>query len=177
MAETHPDQHHQTAIESDADEVCSTNTGISVAEPSTMALDEFKRDVKQWMELDNVIKQFKTMAKEKVKSQKVLTERIMAFMSMYRIEDLNTREGKLRYKVTKVKPPAPRHPVIKERLETIFKDDPEMCKSIMQQVFPETLSGGAQTSGTAPTSTVAAGVQFKPKLKRLKGTRKVVTLN
>jgi hypothetical protein len=156
-------QHQQPQLHNyieDEEDIAST-TSLGIVEPSNIALDEFKRDVKLWIELDNSIKQLKKMAKEKVKLQKGLTENIMTFMGKYRIEDLNTKEGKLRYKMIKVKPPAPRQPVIKERLQSVLKDDPELCKSVMDQVFPE--------NETKPNEA--------PKLKRLKGTRKALNVS
>jgi hypothetical protein len=140
---------------------------IVATAPTNSALEDFRRDVKIWMDLDNTVKKLKTMAKEKVKTQRDLTAKIIAFMSKYNIEDLNTRDGKLRYKVKRVKPPAPRQVVIKERLEACLKGNPDLCKHVIQRVFVEDAAADESSKVT---------LIEKPCLKRLKGTRKSMTV-
>ncbi len=150
-----------TSVATEQDEV------IVATAPTNSALEDFRRDVKIWMDLDNTIKKLKAMAKEKVKTQKDLTARIIAFMAKYNIEDLNTRDGKLRYKIKRVKPPAPRQFVIKERLEACLKGNPDLCKHVIQRVFVE------DTAAEEPSK---VPLIEKPCLKRLKGTRKSMTV-
>jgi hypothetical protein len=99
-------------------------------------LDEFKKQVKLWMELDNHIKAMMVSIKEKRNVQHALTEKITAFMNHYNIEDLNTREGKLRYKVVRVKPPL-RKQGIKEKLSEYFGNDPNMKEKVLSAVFDD----------------------------------------
>ena len=105
-----------------------------VEAPGGMTLDEFKHQVKMWMEIDNQIKAAAALIKEKRKVQNVLTEKVLSFMTRYNIEDLNTRDGKLRYKVTRSKPSV-RQKQIKERISDCFKDDPDTAERVMKQVF------------------------------------------
>lgn len=158
----------ETETEADDGESQSTESTATVAvvAPTNSALEEFKKDVKIWMDLDNAVKKLKAMAKDKVKTQKQLTEKIMAFMAKYNIEDLNTRDGKLRYKIRQVKAPAPRRNIIKERLEVCLKGNPDLYRHVMQNVFKE----DCVTSGDKPP------VVQKPCLKRLKGSRKSMTV-
>ena len=102
--------------------------------PNNMLLDEFKHQVKLWMELDNHVKRLTHMAKEKRTMQRELTDKILAFMARYNIEDLNTRDGKLRYKMVKVRPSV-RQQTIKDRLANYFHDDPDLAQNVLKNVF------------------------------------------
>ena len=181
MDESSDEDDHRdnsSVISENEQEGAQDSSVIVSAAPTNNALEEFRKDVKIWMDLDNAIKKLKSMAKEKVKTQKELTSRIIAFMARYNIEDLNTRDGKLRYKVRRVKPPAPKQVVIKERLEACLKGNPDLCKHVIQRVFVEdagtsALSANADTShGGAVAPTKAPALIEKPCLKRLKGSRK-----
>jgi hypothetical protein len=101
--------------------------------PNNQALDEFKSQVRMWMDLDNEVKQLTQFVKEKKVLQKKLSESILHFMSQYNIEDLNTRDGKLRYKVSQVKPPV-KKAVVKERLLEYF-DDKTKGEQVAKQIF------------------------------------------
>ena len=117
-------------------EHASQNSAELIEAPSGMSLDEFKRHVRLWMDMDNEIKATLATVKEKKKVQGVLTEKILAFMTRYNIEDLNTRDGKLRYRVSRVKPSV-RQKQIKERLQDCFKDNPDMAAKVLSEVFKE----------------------------------------
>lgn len=122
--------------------------------PDNMSLDEFKHQVKMWIELDNQIKQMAQIIKEKKKVQSMLTEKILAFMARYNIEDLNTKDGKLRYKVTHVKPSV-KQTAIKKKLFDYFEHDTELANKVVSAVFDDT----------------AVQKIEKPALRRLKGVR------
>ena len=73
--------------------------------PSPNELEEFKNCVKIWITVDNNIKKLQATVKEQNGMKKEVSKKILSFMSRFNIEDLNTKEGKLRYKVTQVKAP------------------------------------------------------------------------
>jgi hypothetical protein len=106
-----------------------------VETPDNSTLEEFKHQVKLWMEIDNQIKKLAQISKEKKGVQKVLSEKILAFMARFNIEDLNTKEGKLRYKVTQVKPKEKKEDV-KQKLMNYFEHDRETGKKVIDAVFP-----------------------------------------
>lgn len=83
--------------------------------PSGNDLEEFKGKVRQWMEIDNTVKRLRSVIKERNNAKQELTKYILAFMGKFNIEDLNTKEGKLRYKVSTVKAPVSKQ-ALKERL-------------------------------------------------------------
>jgi predicted RNase H-like nuclease (RuvC/YqgF family) len=75
-------------------------------------LDEFKNRVKIWLQLDNEVKELtkkiKLLDNERKQRKKYidsLTPHILNFMSSNEIEELNSKEGRLRYKSSKVKEP------------------------------------------------------------------------
>lgn len=102
--------------------------------PDNIALEEFKHQVKMWMELDNQLKQQMQFIKEKKLVQKTLTQKILGFMAKYNIEDLNTREGKLRYKVTQNKPTVKKQDA-KTKLYNFFEHDKELAEKVVKSVF------------------------------------------
>ena len=83
--------------------------------PDALALQKFKTHVNNWMEMDNNIKKLQSMTRERNNIKKQLTTEILKFMNKYNIEDLNTKDGKLRYKVVQSKV-SPNQNDIKERI-------------------------------------------------------------
>lgn len=72
--------------------------------PDQESLEEFKSQVRLWVDIDNNIRKLKKTIQEENASKKNLNESILRFMVKYNIEDLNTKDGsKLRYKVNQVK--------------------------------------------------------------------------
>ena len=107
-----------------------------VETPDNADLEEFKHQVKLWIEIDNQIKKLAQITKEKRSVQRVLSDKILTFMSRYNIEDLNTKDGKLRYKVTQVKPREKKQDV-KQKLMNYFEHDKEAGKKVIEAVFQE----------------------------------------
>lgn len=86
-----------------------------------MMLDEFKENVKAWTLADNQVKRLNAASKQLKTKKKELNEKILDFMARFNIEDLNTKEGIIRYKKTFVKEPLTQK-MIKEKLNELFKD-------------------------------------------------------
>ena len=84
-------------------------------------LDEFKNNVKLWMQLDNDIKKLQNAVKDRKRLQKELTDKMEEFMRKYNIEDLNTSQGTIRFKTTYVKAPS-NQKMMKEKLKTILEE-------------------------------------------------------
>jgi hypothetical protein len=106
----------------------------AIAPPGDGVLEEFKQQVKLWMELDNQVKAMQQSIKQKREVQKSMTEKILGFMRRYNIEDLNTKDGKLRYRVVRVKKPV-RQSSIKQRLEDYFDSDITLQQKVVTAVF------------------------------------------
>lgn len=87
--------------------------------PTSGELEDFKNFVRVWMEMDDTIKKLQVILKEKKMVKQELSYKILEFMSKYNIEDLNTKDGKLRYKVTRVKVPLSQNSV-KNKIVSTF---------------------------------------------------------
>jgi hypothetical protein len=89
------------------------NNGLNIVTTNDDSeLDEFKNRVKIWLQLDNEVKELskkiKLLDNERKQRKKYinsLTPHILNFMSSNEIEELNSKEGRLRYKSSKVKVP------------------------------------------------------------------------
>jgi hypothetical protein len=136
---------------SNSQQLVSVPQETATPPPANAVLEEFKQQVKLWMELDNDVKKMQQTIRQKREVQKTLTEKILGFMRRYNIEDLNTKDGKLRYRVVRVKKPVPQSS-IKQRLEDYFDSDPGLKQKVVTAVF-----GDAQSL-----------VVEKPSLRRLK---------
>ena len=99
------DQVHCSKQSDDAESNKNKNALCQYVEmPDNDSLEEFKNQVRAWVEIDNNIKALKNAIKERNVAKKELTDRILRFMIKFNIEDLNTKDGsKLRYKVNQVK--------------------------------------------------------------------------
>lgn len=102
----------------------------------TISMDEFKTYVKKWFELDNYLKKLAMVAKEKKLEKLRISEVIMRFMSKYNIEDLNTKEGRIRCKHTCVKAPVNKK-IIQERVNDYFNHDEHKKQELLQKIFEE----------------------------------------
>lgn len=102
------DNHHQGTLR-------------TIELPDQAVLDDFKNQVRAWIEIDNSVRKLKQAIKERNNVKKQLTDKILSFMGKYNIEDLNTKDGsRLRYKVTQVKEPLTASK-IKERITENFE--------------------------------------------------------
>lgn len=73
--------------------------------PTQQEMDEFKNYVKAYIEVDNAVKKLQGAIRERNGLKKQISQKITQFMSKFNIEDLNTNDGKLKYRVSKVKVP------------------------------------------------------------------------
>lgn len=87
-----------------------------------LMLEEFKKNVQNWMLIDNQMKRLAAALKQLKVKKNDMNEKILDFMARYNIEDLNTKEGVIRYKKTFVKEPLTQK-LIKQKLQDIFKDN------------------------------------------------------
>lgn len=106
--------------------------------PSADELEDFKNCVRIWMEVDSNVKKLQTMIKERNVLKKEVTVKILSFMSRYNIEDLNTKEGKLRYKVTRVKAPLSQKD-IKEKIQETMREPGITATDLTTKVFERQL--------------------------------------
>ena len=67
--------------------------------------------------------------------KKALNEKILDFMAKYNIEDLNTKQGVIRYKKVFVKEPLSQK-IIKEKLSDLFRDDQTNYEKI-EKIFTD----------------------------------------
>ena len=96
-------------------------------------LQEFKNDVKEWIEIDTTVKRLQVAIKERKKIQTNLNSKILTFMIQNNIEDLNTKSGVIKCKSSMVKVPMGTK-VIKEKLEKTFENNPKIIDKI-NEVF------------------------------------------
>lgn len=101
-----------------------------------ISMDDFKSFVRKWFELDNYIKKLQEVIKEKRSEKIQISEVIMRFMCKHNIEDLNTKEGRIRCKSTQVKAPVSKN-VVKQRLSDIFAHDEERKQEVLQKIYDE----------------------------------------
>jgi hypothetical protein len=105
-------------------------------EQQNISLEEFREYVRKWLELDNGIKKAQEVIRERKKMRDKLSYVISAFMCKYNIEDLNTKEGRIRCKVCTVKAPVSQK-VVKQKLTDYFSNDEDRKQDILQKIYEE----------------------------------------
>ena len=98
-------------------------------------LDEFKNQVRMWWQYDTDIKRLQVAIRERRTAQNHITEKVLDFMKRHNIEDLNTKEGVLRYRTAVVKAPLSQKS-IKTRLSEFFERDPNAMNYI-KKIFED----------------------------------------
>jgi len=117
-------------------DIALDNTNTDLVETMNEALlEEFKNNVQSWMDLDNQLKRLEAASKQRKTKKKELNEKILDFMAKYNIEDLNTKQGVIRYKKVFVKEPLSQK-IIKERLSDLFRDDQTNYEKI-EKIFTD----------------------------------------
>lgn len=113
----------------------STSNALAVQE-SDPQLEDFKNKVKIWIKLDNEIKELnnkiKVLDNERKQRKKYmmnLTPHILSYMNTNEIEELNSRDGKIQYKCSMIKPPLSQRDV-KSKLYNTFADQHEELDKI-----------------------------------------------
>ena len=101
-----------------------------------ISLEEFRDYVRKWLELDNNIKKAQEVIKERKKVRDKLSTVISAFMCKYNIEDLNTKEGRIRCKVSTVKAPV-NQKVVKQKITDYFGNDEHKKQDILTKIYEE----------------------------------------
>jgi hypothetical protein len=82
---------------------------------------EFKRDVKEWITLDDDILTLQNAIKERRKKKNEITPKIINYMDKNEINDLNTNSGKLKFSKSLQTKPLNKQFLI-SRLGDFFKD-------------------------------------------------------
>lgn len=82
-----------------------------------ITLEDFKKLVVKYFEIDNYIVRLKVLLKEKKDQKNELSKIIAEFMEINEIDDVNTKNGRIRYKRGLVKGPQPSKKHIKEKIE------------------------------------------------------------
>jgi hypothetical protein len=104
--------------------------------PENITLEEFKNYVKKWLDLDNTIKKVQEAVREKKKQRDTLSNVISQFMAKYNIEDLNTKEGRIRCKVSVVKAPL-NQKVVKQKISDYFRNDESKKEEILSTIYED----------------------------------------
>lgn len=113
-----------------------THELVQVQPTDNISLEEFREYVKKWFELDNTIKRAQEAIRERKKLKDKLSVVISAFMCKYDIEDLNTKEGRIRCKVQTVKAPVSQK-VVKQRITDYFNNDEKKKSEILSKIYEE----------------------------------------
>lgn len=114
-------------------------------------LDDFKNQVKIYMRLDNEIKDYTKQIKmlnveikQRKKYMASLTPFILSYMNNNEIEELNSKDGRLQYKKSMIKPPLSqkdlrlqlydKFPENAEDLDKIFKERDKIAKITLKRL-------------------------------------------
>ena len=109
---------------------------VAVSNIENITLEEFKKYVEKWLELDNFVKKAQDVIRQKKKARDDLSKVITMFMCKYNIEDLNTKEGRIRCKVATSKAPISQK-VIKQRITDYFGVNEEQKQAIINKIYEE----------------------------------------
>tara|TARA_A200000159_G_C7244789_1_gene306123 strand:- start:1 stop:351 length:351 start_codon:yes stop_codon:yes gene_type:complete len=100
-----------------------------------MNKDQLIENVRDWITIDNEIKQLQKIIKDKRKEKKGLTENLVEVMKSNDIQCFDISDGKLMYTQNKIKSALSKKHLIKSLTEW-FKDDPskigELTKHILE---------------------------------------------
>jgi len=88
--------------------------------------EDLKSTVKEWLILDNEMREIQRILKEKKERKKTLTDTVIELMKVKQVDELNVNDGKLIYSQTKTK-----SPLNKQHITTCLGD---VCKNDTEKV-------------------------------------------
>jgi hypothetical protein len=128
------DEEEDEQEEEEEEEETRRGGGGDQRAASREQIEGFKKEVREWMDLDIVIKNLSGMLKDRRAHKKELTDRIVRFMNVHNIDDLDTREGSIRSRVSFVKPPLSQR-MIRESLHAYFEHNEAVATQVLNSVF------------------------------------------
>lgn len=99
-----------------------------------MDKEKLIENVREWIGIDNEIKQLQKIIKEKRKEKKGLTENLVNVMKTNDIQCFDISDGKLMYTQNKVKSALSKKHLIKSLTEW-FKDDPSQIGDLTKHIL------------------------------------------
>jgi hypothetical protein len=78
---------------------------INNSEPTKEELDTFKNLVGEWFKYDDIIRKLEVALKERKTLQRALNNKIEDFMFMYKYNDLNTQNGRIKATIKTIHKP------------------------------------------------------------------------
>ncbi len=94
-----------------------------VEKPTPEQLDAFKRHLKEWISADVALKEIQKTALPIRKRKNELSETITEFMRKFNIEDINTRDCRIRCTVKRTRPPVKNTELQRKLCEHFDKDN------------------------------------------------------
>ena len=96
--------------------------------------EKLKKEVRQYIELDDKIKAINKAAKDFRKQKEKLSDSILETMKKFEINDMNIKSGKLTYNERKTKKPLNKKNLL-SGLSLYFRDDVEKAKNCSEFVL------------------------------------------
>ena len=97
------------------------NNDDSYIDDKNPEFQEFKDNVKEWITLDDDIKTLNIALKERKKKKQELTPTVLNFMNEYKVHDIKTTDGQLKFSKSMTSKPLNKKYLI-NRLGDFFKD-------------------------------------------------------
>tara|TARA_Y100000780_G_scaffold232389_1_gene263399 strand:- start:3984 stop:4331 length:348 start_codon:yes stop_codon:yes gene_type:complete len=92
---------------------------------------ELIENIKEWIKLDNELKELQKAAKERREKKKELTANLVDVMKTNEIDCFDVNDGKLIYTKNKVKGTLSKKQLLNS-LQTFYKDKPGECKKVTE---------------------------------------------
>lgn len=97
-------------------------------------IESFKQDVRLWLEIDNSIRQIQNNLKDRKIEKHAISEKILSFMTMHNIDDLETQIGCIRAVRTEKRNPIT-HKYILKGIDSYFSDDIVAAQQFRTNIF------------------------------------------
>ena len=96
--------------------------------------DQLVNDIKEWIQIDNELKELQKAARERRQRKKELTSSLVEVMKSNEIDCFDTNDGKLIYSQTKTKQSVSKKYLL-TTLHNFYKDEPETAKMVTEYIL------------------------------------------
>ena len=99
---------------------------INNSEPTKEELDTFKNLVGEWFKYDDIIRKLEVALKERKTLQRALNNKIEDFMFMYKYNDLNTQNGRIKATIKTI-----HKPINIKEIKTIMENHKDLTGTVL----------------------------------------------
>lgn len=123
---------HQVISESPS---TSTAHTVAVVAPDSTSMTQIRSYVRTYFELNQQLQKLRVLVRERAAAKNAAADEIIKLMKRFNIEDLNTKDGILRLRESRVKEPLKRADLVERVRDSLVTPHTNSVDDVLQEIF------------------------------------------